>query len=184
MDYFYAYLPEKKDKETIVGCLDFPETQVFIDEDDDNKMWQDLITKLKDSDSIIIPSIDQISSEEITLKEKLKTMQELHAQLLTMDEEDLDIELLLQLMEFMETSRKKRVKRLQREGIDKALEKKYKGEGQFGRPRIKLPDDFEDNIRKIMRKELSHDTYRAKLGMKRSTYYKLVKEVRDSWIKE
>lgn len=184
MEYFYAYLPEKKDKDSIMGVLDFPENQVFIDEDEEDIMWQNLLNKLKDSDSIVIPSINQISSEEITLKEKLLTLQELHAQLLTLDEEDLDISLLLQLMEFIEMSRRKRAKKLQREGIEKALKKKYKGQGQFGRPRVKIPDDFEENVKRIIRKEMSHDTYRAQLGMKRSTYYKLVKEVRESWIKK
>ena len=47
-----------------------------------------------------------------------------------------------------------------------------------------LPDDFEDNIRKIMRKEMKHEDYQQQLGFKRSTYFKMVKELRDGWKEE
>ena len=187
MEYFYAYLPKEKKRDLIVNSLEgMPSCRIFIDdqEDQDDKKWNILINKLKENDKLKIPSIDCISSEELSLKVKLKTLKDLHAQLLTLNDEDLDIDTLLQLIDFVEISRKKRVKKLQREGIDKALEKKYKGEGAFGRPRIKLPDDFGENIKKIMRREMSHDEYRTKLGIKRSTYYKLVKEEKESWTKD
>lgn len=32
-----------------------------------------------------------------------------------------------------------------------------------------------------MRKEMKHEDYQKQLGFKRSTYFKMVKEVRDSW---
>ena len=185
MEYFYAYLPNKNEKEHILNSLNFKKNQIYIDDtENDDIKWNDLIKKLKNNDKLLIPSIDCISSEEVSLKDKLQTLKDIHAQLLTIDDEDLDVDVMLQLMDFIEVSRKNRARKLQRAGIDKALEKKYKGEGRFGRPRIKVPDDFEENIKRIMRKELSHDAYRAQLGMKRSTYYKIVKEVRDSWIKD
>lgn len=183
MEYFYAYLPNENERNEIINSLNLKKNQIYIDEkENDDIKWNDLIKKLKDNDKLLIPSIDSISSEEVSLKDKLQTLKELHAQLLTMEDGNLDVEVLLQLMDFIELSRRNRVKKRQKEGIHKALEKKYKGEGQFGRPRVQVPDDFEENIKKIMRKELSHDTYRAQLGMKRSTYYKMVKEVKDSWI--
>ena len=183
LKYFYAYLPNKK--ENVLNSLNLKKNQIFIDDTDaDDIEWNALIKKLKESDMLLIPSIESMSSEEVSLKDKLQTLKDIHAQLMTIKNEDLDVDVMLQLMDFIEVSRRNRVRKLQREGIDKALEKKYKGEGRFGRPRIKVPDDFEENIKRIMRKELSHDAYRAQLGMKRSTYYKIVKEVRDSWIKD
>ena len=185
MEYFYAYLPNKNDKETVLNSLNLKKNQIYIDDtENDDIKWNDLIKKLKNDDKLLVPSIDCISSEEVSLKDKLQTLKDIHAQLLTIDDEDLDVDVMLQLMDFIEVSRRNRVRKLQREGIDKALEKKYKGEGRFGRPRIKVPDDFEENIKRIMRKELSHDAYRAQLGMKRSTYYKYVKLFKDRWKQE
>ena len=185
MEYFYAYLPNKNDKEAVLNSLNLKKNQIYIDDtENDDIKWNDLIKKLKNNDKLLVPSIDCMSSEDVSLKDKLQTLKAIHAQLLTMDEEDVDVDIMLQLMEFIEVSRRNRVRKLQREGIDKALEKKYKGEGRFGRPRVQVPVDFEENIKKIMRKELSHDAYREQLGMKRSTYYKVVKEVKDSWIKD
>ncbi|WP_416327276.1 hypothetical protein [[Eubacterium] hominis] len=186
MNYFYAYLSTDKEKDQILHSIkEIPENRIYIDEEgqQEDEAWKHLITKLKANDILLIPSIDKISSEDKSLKQKLLTVKDLHAQLLTLDEEDLDIDTLLLLIDFVESGRKKRVKKLQKEGINKALEKKYKGEGAFGRPRIHLPDDFGENIKKIMRKEMSHDAYRAQLGFKRSTYYKLVKEEKESWTK-
>lgn len=64
------------------------------------------------------------------------------------------------------------------------MKKKELGEGAYGRPRLDLPEDFEENIKAIMRKEMSHEVYREKIGMKRSTYYKYVKLFKDRWKQE
>ena len=180
MNYFYAYLPENQISKKAVFMKQSVD-HVYIDSMNSNEHWNELVHSVKRNDRIIIPAIEYLSSEEITLKQRLKKLKELEVLLSTLDEKDVDADLLLALIEFVENSRKKRTKQLQMVGIEKALEKKYKGEGNFGRPKVYKPEDFGENLRKIMRKELSHDSYREQLGMKRSTYYKLVKEERDSW---
>ena len=92
-----------------------------------------------------------------------------------------DLEQMLQLIDFVTGTIRKRNYALQLEGIQKALEKKRNGEGSYGRPKMVLPQDFEENIRKIMRKEMKHEDYQKQLGFKRSTYFKMVKELRDGW---
>ncbi len=127
MEYFYAYLPNKNDKETVLNSLNLKKNQIYIDDtENDDIKWNDLIKKLKNDDKLLVPSIDCISSEEVSLKDKLQTLKDIHAQLLTIDDEDLDVDVMLQLMDFIEVSRRNRVRKLQREGIDKALEKNIK----------------------------------------------------------
>ena len=93
----------------------------------------------------------------------------------------LNLEQLLSVINFVKTTQRKQVHEKQMEGIQKALENKKNGKGEYGRPKITLPSDFEDNIKKIMRKEMRHEDYREKLGLKRSTYFKFVKDLKDSW---
>lgn len=70
----------------------------------------------------------------------------------------------------------------QKAGIQRALERKAKGNGEYGRPRTVLPQDFEEQLKfRIMNKEsLSH--YCEELHMKKSTFYKWVKIIRESWM--
>lgn len=178
MNYFYARLSNNSEKEEFISlnssCL-----QVLIDIND-NIMWKNLIRILDGKDNVYIPSIDKFSYEEIDLKEKLETLKKLHVHLLNLENKEIDIDLILEVMNFVEASKKERVKRLQRVGIDRALEKKYKGEGNFGRPKTHLPADFIENIQKITNKEMTHEAYREMIGMKRSTYYKHVREVKEA----
>lgn len=184
MKYFYACLPNEKDLNSnlIEGIS---KECVYIDQvGQENKHWSELLKVLQKNDELSISSIDQIAFEDVNLKSKLKSLKKLNVELFDGNDEKLNIDTLLQLIDFVEIGRKNRVKKLQKKGIDKALEKKYKGEGRFGRPNISVPDDFEENIKKITEKKMSHDVYRESLGMKRSTYYKLVKDIKDSWLTE
>lgn len=180
VDFFYAYLPNLQEKEKIINSLDVPKNNIYIDEKNDSEKWNDLIQKVRENDRIHILSINQFSYEEVDLREKLEVLKEHHTQLLHMDHSKVDINLILDVMNFVEESKKNRAMRLQRVGIDKALEKKYKGEGNFGRPKTKIPTDFSENLERIANKEFTHEAYREMIGMKRSTYYKFVREVKDS----
>ena len=93
----------------------------------------------------------------------------------------MNTEQMLNLIDFVRDTQRKQIYDKQMEGIQRALEKKRKGEGDYGRPKITLPADFEANIKRIMRKEMKHEDYREKLGFKRSTYFKFVKDLKDSW---
>lgn len=180
MNYFYAYLPTEEEKNQIRNISQCDSSHVFFDDIEDRAIWNRLINKIKKKDNVYIPSIDKFSYEEIDLKEKLETLKKLHVHLLNLENKEIDIDLILEVMNFVEASKKERVKRLQRVGIDRALEKKYKGEGNFGRPKTHLPADFIENIQKITNKEMTHEAYREMIGMKRSTYYKHVREVKEA----
>ena len=69
----------------------------------------------------------------------------------------------------------------QRAGIKRALEKKRAGTGEYGRPRVKLPSDFEEQLKIRIKnnEDLSH--YCEEIKMKKSTFYKWAKVYKDSW---
>ena len=69
----------------------------------------------------------------------------------------------------------------QRAGIKRALERKKQGVGSYGRPRITLPDDFEQELKKKIDNKESLASYCEEIRMKKSTFYKWVKVYQKSW---
>ena len=188
MEYFYALTDKQQDTVNMYEKeLRFHKHQVFIDpkKKETNEVWKELLAKLKEFDRLYVPSFYMLSPDEEELKIRLESLKELRTKLYLIDEkQEIDIDVLLDMLEYVESMKKLRHAQKQREGIQKALEKKQAGEGTYGRPKLNLPDDFEESIRSIMRKEMNHESYRTKIGMKRSTYYKYVKVVKDRWKKE
>lgn len=188
MEYFYALTDDQKN--IINMCeeqLKIKQPQVFIDHEktENHQVWEELMASLKEFDKLYVPSFHMFSPDEEELKNRLERLREIRAQLYLMDEkQDIDIDVLLDMLDYVETVKKRRLAEKQREGIQKALEKKQLGEGSYGRPKLHLPEDFEESQRLIMKKQMSHEAYRTKIGMKRSTYYKYVKMLRDQWKQE
>ncbi|WP_416326297.1 hypothetical protein [[Eubacterium] hominis] len=188
MEYFYALTDQNND--IITMCeekLKFKKQQVYIDDEEtkDSEKWKELVATLKEFDKLYVPSFSMFSPDEEELKIRLSELKEIRAKLHLMEEnQDIDIDVLLDMLDYVESAKKRRLAVKQREGIQKALEKKQLGEGAYGRPKLNLPEDFEEVQKMIMRKEMNHESYREKIGMKRSTYYKYVKMIRDQWKEE
>ncbi|MFR5077652.1 MAG: hypothetical protein ACLTDX_06265 [[Clostridium] innocuum] len=53
--------------------------------------------------------------------------------------------------------------------------------GTYGRPRIELPADFEQELKRRIANDESLSKYCNELKMKKSTFYKWVKVYRNSW---
>lgn len=188
MEYFYALTDQNND--IITMCeekMKFKKQQVYIDDEEtkDSEKWKELVATLKEFDKLYVPSFSMFSPDEEELKIRLSELKEIRAKLHLMEEnQDIDIDVLLDMLDYVESAKKRRLAVKQREGIQKALEKKQLGEGAYGRPKLNLPEDFEEVQKMIMRKEMNHESYREKIGMKRSTYYKYVKMIRDQWKEE
>ena len=179
MNYFYTYVEDEQEvsslqqiqtemqRKNAAGCFfDYGSTA----------QWEQLQAVWKQSDILYIQDIAHLASEVQELKHRLSTLQKSGVCVRLRDERSVDLEQMLQLIDFVTGTIRKRNYALQLEGIQKALEKKRNGEGSYGRPKMVLPQDFEENIRKIMRKEMKHEDYQKQLGFKRSTYFKMVKE--------
>lgn len=179
MKFYYADLSSRENNTELHNPFKRNESTTYVDYKNDNAKWNALLNEVQRDDMVIIPSIDLFASDESTFQMKLETVKELGLNLYSSEDKSIDVDLLLKFMIFAYSSRKKKVRELQRVGIEKALMKKQKGEGGFGRPKIEKPKDFESNLEKILNKEFTHETYRNKLGMKRSTYYKFVHEYKE-----
>ena len=69
----------------------------------------------------------------------------------------------------------------QRAGIKRALKRREEGTGTYGRPRVELPEDFENQLKERIRKHENLSTYCEQIKMKKSTFYKWAKVYRDAW---
>ena len=59
----------------------------------------------------------------------------------------------------------------------KALEKKKEGEGSYGRPRARLPEDFREQVLYHQEHKIPLENYRRKTTLKKATFYKYVKTI-------
>lgn len=69
----------------------------------------------------------------------------------------------------------------QRAGIRRALERKKQGIGSYGRPRIVLPENFEQELKKRIDNKESLASYCEEIHMKKSTFYKWARIYQNSW---
>lgn len=175
MKYYY-----QTDGDTMLcnGKTQIPDDQIFTEESGEIRNWDNLIKMMTPADEVYVTSVSQIAEdvEELTKKLNDCLLNNIHLKL--MDDRSIDPEIILSFIKFIkEKSRLKQYEK-QMEGIRKALDDKRQGLREYGRPKKDLPDDFEANIRKIIKKELTHEEYRQQIGMKKSTYFAKVKELR------
>lgn len=185
MKYFYAYATTEAECEAIRTMvlhsnLNIQEAFIYID-NNRYDAWEQLIANLKMKDNLYVYRLSSITADGNTLFVHLTHLKDKDITIKLLDGTDLNVEQMLNLIDFVRDTQRKQIYDKQMEGIQRALEKKRKGEGDYGRPKITLPADFEANIKKIMRKEMKHEDYRERLGFKRSTYFKFVKDLKDSW---
>lgn len=81
---------------------------------------------------------------------------------------------LKQVKKFVMEQHYQSLRRLQTYGIKRALEDKAAGKGNYGRPKVKLPDDFEEQVISRINHNASLAEYRRQIDMKKSTFYNCV----------
>ncbi|WP_341963693.1 recombinase family protein (plasmid) [Planococcus maritimus] len=82
-------------------------------------------------------------------------------------------DLVLQILSWMAEEERERIRKRQREGIDLALQKGT----QFGRPTVYVSEEFNEVYRKWKAAELTAVGAMQELGVKKTTFYKLVKSM-------
>lgn len=95
-----------------------------------------------------------------------------------------DAAILSMFCEYLIDLDRKKMKKCQREGIEKALQRKSEGTGCYGRPQITLPNDFEKQIRKHFQNKMTLAEYQKKTKIKKSTFYKYAKRIRKTMLNE
>ena len=144
--------------------------------------------KLKQGDLLVVKSIDRLGRNyneilqewKYITKDKKVDIKILDMPLLDTDQKKdligtLIGDIVLQLLSFVAENERVNIHQRQAEGIRAA---KMRGV-RFGRPKIALSEDFEENVYLWQQGELQSKEAIAISGLKYSTFYKKVKELED-----
>lgn len=167
------------------------EENIFVDKrsgkDFEREEYQLLkrIMKRTQNNVLVIKSIDRLGRNYKQIQEEWREItQELKTDIVVLDMPILDTrqykdllgsfisDLVLQVLSFVAEEERTRIRSRQKEGIAVA---KAKGK-KFGRPKIKIPDNFEEEYKKWKRGEQTAKVTMEKLGLKRGKFYMLVRE--------
>lgn len=165
------------------------ERDIFIDKASgknfNRPQYQALKQVLRSGDVLYIKSIDRFGrNKDEILKEWNEITKEIGADIIVLDMPLLDTrqykdvlgsfvnDLVLQILSFFAEEERRKIKERQREGIDAA----QKRGTRFGRPAATFPPGFEEVYKRWKAGEIKAIDAMKELELKRTTFYKLVKE--------
>ena len=139
---------------------------------------------LRSGDVLVIKELDRLGRNYEQIKVEWHDLRQLGVDIVVLDMPVLstadksDLEKLLianivfELLAYLSETERIKIKTRQAEGVDAARKKGIK----FGRPKTKIPQDFMDEVRKWQAGEQTAIATMQALNLKRTTFYKLVKE--------
>lgn len=165
------------------------ENFIFIDKqsgkDFNREQYQILKHALRENDLLVIQSIDRLGRNYEMIVEEWRTItKDIKADIQVLDMPLLDTrlkkdllgtfinDLILGLLSYVAHTEREKIKTRQREGIDIAKSRGVK----FGRKRIKYPSNWNEVISKWKNNEVTAVSAMKELGLKQTTFYKLVRE--------
>ena len=169
--------------------LNIPAGRIFVDKqsgkDFDRPMYKQMVKKMQPGDLLYILSIDRLGRnyEEIQNQWRILT-KEMSIDICVLDMETLDTrcektlvgtliaDLTLQLLSFVAQKEREAIRKRQAQGIAVARAKGIR----FGRPEIKIPDNFGTLIRQWEEKQVPLGQILKQCGMGRSTFYQRVRQ--------
>ncbi len=162
---------------------------IYIDmqsgKDFDRPKYQLLKNKLKKDDTLIIKSIDRLGRNyEMIIKEWREITKIIEANIYIIDFPLMDTkfennnliskfinDIILQILSFVAQTERENIKQRQAEGIRIAKEKGV----HMGRPKYKLPHNFNEIATKYHNKEINHQQAANILNMSKATFLKYSK---------
>lgn len=165
------------------------DSQIYVEKqsgkDFDRETWRQLKGKLRARDLLVIKSIDRLGRNyQAILQEWADLTRNLNIMIVVLDMPLLDTrsqpdslvgcfisDLVLQILSFVAENERLNIKARQAEGIRIA---RLKGR-HLGRPRYIPPENFSDIARQYARRELTLAEALSRLQIKKSTFYKYIK---------
>ncbi|MFD2618757.1 recombinase family protein [Terrilactibacillus laevilacticus] len=168
------------------------ERDIFMDKqsgkDFNREKYQALKQCLREGDILYIHSLDRFGrNKDEIINEWQDITKIIKADIIVLDMPLLDTtnykdsmgsfisDLVLQILSWMAQEERERIRKRQREGIDVAIKKGV----QFGRPKAEPTDEFYQAYGKWKAGEITATAAIEEAGMKRTTFYKLVKEIEE-----
>lgn len=165
------------------------ERDIFLDKQSgknfNREQYQLLKRMIRKGDVLYIHSLDRFGrNKEEILQEWNDITKNIQADIIVMDMPLLDTtqykdslgtfiaDLVLQILSWMAQEERDRIRKRQREGIDVAL----KNGVTFGRPKIQATEDFNEIYIRWKAGEMTAVKAMEELGVKKTTFYKLVNE--------
>lgn len=150
----------------------------------DRTNYQKLKSLLKEGDLLVIKSIDRLGRNyDMIIEEWSYITKTVNCDIVVLDMNLLDTrsenknlvgrfiaDIVLQILSFVAENERANIKQRQAEGIKLAKEKGVK----FGRPKIKLPNNFTSIVRQYNNKEINLETALSKTKMTKSSFYKYI----------
>ena len=140
---------------------------------------------LREGDVLVIKELDRLGRNYEQIKSEWHELRQMGIDVVvidmpmlsTADKTDLEkvliANIIFELLSYLAEKERVKIKTRQSEGIAVAKQKGVK----FGRPKAKLPTGFAEEVRKWQAGEQTATETMKVLGLKRTTFYKLVKEV-------
>lgn len=179
---------EKRQLDSLLE-LGILEKNIYIDKqsgkDFERPQYKKLKNKLKKGDLLVIMSIDRLGRnyEEIQYQWRILT-KEKEVDIYVVDMPLLDTrngkdlmgtfiaDLVLQILSFVAQNERENIKKRQLQGI-----KSVKARGiKFGRPKIILPDNFNEVMDKYKNKHISIDEVLSQYPISKATFYRRLRE--------
>lgn len=192
MTYGYARVSAKDQKldRQIIDLKSFgiEDENIYFDKQSgknfDRTNYQKLKKLLKENDLLVIKSIDRLGRNyDMIIEEWSYITKTINCDIVVLDMNLLDTrsenknlvgrfiaDIVLQILSFVAENERTNIKLRQAEGIKIAKEKGIK----FGRPKIKLPNNFKSVVRQFNNKEINLETALNKTKMTKSTFYKYI----------
>lgn len=140
---------------------------------------------LRSGDVLVIKELDRLGRDYVQIKAEWSDLRKMGVDIVvldmpvlsTADKSDLDKSLIasivFELLAYLSEKERIKIKTRQAEGIAIAKQKGV----SLGRPKAKLPQGFAEEVRKWQAGEQTATATMQALGLKKTTFYKLVKEV-------
>lgn len=141
---------------------------------------------LRTGDTLVIKELDRLGRDMEQIKHEWKDLEENGINLVVIDnpilntENKTDLEkklisnIVFELLSYMAEKERAKIRQRQAEGIQ-ALKNRNGGKG-IGRPKADYPNNFKEIYTKWKAKEITAVKAMEQLGLKKNTFYKLVKE--------
>ena len=172
--------------------LDINERDIYLDKQSGKNFerinYQLLKQIIRKGDILYIHSLDRFGrNKEEILKEWNDLTKNTEADIVVMDMPLLDTtqykdsmgtfiaDLVLQILSWMAEEERERIRKRQREGIDLALQNGV----QFGRPKVLVSEEFKEVYGKWKAKEITAVEAMKEVGVKKTSFYKLVKTLEE-----
>lgn len=161
-----------------------PKNRIYVDKlsgkDFERPQYKQLMKRLGKDTVLYVKSIDRLGRNYEEIIEQWRTItKEIGADIVVLDMPLLDTrrgkdlmgtflsDIVLQLLSFVAENERSNIRQRQAEGIVAARQRGV----QFGRPKIELPENFDDIVRKWQKREISLNQVCRVLGLPKSTAY-------------